>query len=75
MKLLSHNHILVWCKTCKKLEVLETKTSHYCSKVCAKNYFKIYWKEKYKLRKVDPVARAHVKTAKKKYKAKLKLLS
>ena len=72
IQLPSPNHVLIWCKTCKKHEVVETKTAHYCSKKCSNAYFKDYWKKRYQLRKVDPVARAHVRKAVQKYKAKLK---
>lgn len=68
----SHKHILVWCRTCKKHEVIETPTAHYCSKECSKNYFKTYWKKAWLKRKNDPVAKEHARKASKAWRARKK---
>ena len=72
MKLPSHKHILVWCKQCKKHEIIETYMPHYCSKQCHDVVMKTYWKNRYLIRKNDPVAKEHVRKAKAKYYAKNK---
>lgn len=68
----SSKHHIIRCGVCDQETVIETKKNHYCSEECAHRSLVEYWRNKWPQRKLDPIAKAHVEKAKKKYALKKK---